>query len=100
MSSYTNNPHAITTQPPLIEDMIAHVHRAPEFSVYGNGEDVSVFWEPDSTATNPFVTHSESLTDTFLPKGLPFKLLGMIGRTKSERMVSVALMGDFAVLMA
>lgn len=79
MSSYTNYPHAITNQPPRIEDTKAQLHRVPEFSV---SEDVSVVWEPNPTATDPLVAHSSS---DVLPEGLP---LGMIGRKKSEEMAS------------
>ncbi|KAG1853053.1 hypothetical protein F4604DRAFT_1933518 [Suillus subluteus] len=57
-----------TTQLSWIEDMMAHVQadRVAEFSTSGSGDDISVFWEPDSSSfTDPFATHSP--TDSTIP---------------------------------
>ncbi|KAG1869629.1 hypothetical protein F4604DRAFT_1927043 [Suillus subluteus] len=57
-----------TTQLSWIEDMMAHVQAdwVVEFSTSGSGDDISVFWEPDSSYfTDPFATHSP--TDSTIP---------------------------------
>ncbi|KAG1844887.1 hypothetical protein C8R48DRAFT_780105 [Suillus tomentosus] len=57
-----------TTQPSWIEAMMAHVQtdRVSEFSTSGHGDDISVFWEPDSLSfTDRFTTHSP--TDSTIP---------------------------------
>lgn len=52
----TNNPHATTTQPSWLEDVMAHVqpHHMPEFSEFASGKDASVFWESGSIVTDSF----------------------------------------------
>lgn len=79
------NPHATTTQPPWIKDMIPQIqpHHVSESPVSENDEDVSVFWDPDSTATDPFAAHSPS--NTTLPGGLPLRTIDWkeFGRTAS-----------------
>ncbi|KAG2336225.1 hypothetical protein BDR05DRAFT_1006062 [Suillus weaverae] len=65
MSYYT--PFA-TAQPSGIEAMMAHVQAdcICEFSTSGDGDDISVFWEPDLLSfTDPFTTHSP--TDSTIP---------------------------------
>ncbi|KAG1865131.1 hypothetical protein C8R48DRAFT_672419 [Suillus tomentosus] len=56
-----------TTQPFWIKDMMTHVQadRVSEFSTSGSGDNVSVYWEPVSSFTEPFKTHLP--TDTILP---------------------------------
>ncbi|KAG1844147.1 hypothetical protein F4604DRAFT_1980497 [Suillus subluteus] len=73
MSDYD---HYLTTQPSWIEDMMAHVQadRLSDFSTFGSGNDVSIYWEPElSSFTDPFTTNSP--TDTILPSPTSFKNL-------------------------
>ncbi|KAG1766030.1 hypothetical protein EV702DRAFT_1050818 [Suillus placidus] len=64
-----------TTQPFWVKDMMTHVQadRESEFSTSGSGDDVSVYWEPVSSFTDPFKTYSP--TNTILPPPLSLKNL-------------------------
>lgn len=65
-AAMSNHATCATTQPFCIKDMMTHVHadRESELSASGSGDDVSVYWEPISSVTDPFKTYSP---DTFPP---------------------------------
>lgn len=63
MCHNTHSPtRATSTQPSWVSDMMAHVEpdRVAEFSICGTGDDVSVFWEPDLSYTDPFILPASS----------------------------------------
>ncbi|KAG2086690.1 hypothetical protein BD769DRAFT_1681103 [Suillus cothurnatus] len=93
----------VTTQPFWIKDMMTHVQadRVSEFSTSGSGDDVSVYWEPVSSFTDPFKTYSP--TDTILPPPsslenlptLPLSPTGSPGAQLLERLLDTEASHEF-----
>ncbi|KAG2083983.1 hypothetical protein BD769DRAFT_1682327 [Suillus cothurnatus] len=93
----------VTTQPFWIKDMMTHVQadRVSEFSTSGSSDDVSVYWEPVSSFTDPFKTYSP--TDTILPPPsslenlptLPLSPTGSPGAQLLERLLDTEALHEF-----
>jgi len=93
----------VTTQPFWIKDMMTHVQadRMSEFSTSGSGDNVSVYWEPVSSFTDPFKTYSP--TDTILPPPsslenlptLPLSPTGSPGAQLLERLLDTEALHEF-----
>ncbi|KAG1870408.1 hypothetical protein C8R48DRAFT_670783 [Suillus tomentosus] len=99
MCHNTHSPtRATSTLPSWVSDMMAHVvpDRVAEFSISGTGDDVSVFWEPDLSYTDPFVLPASSFQP---PSGqnLEFPILpSPVPDAKSSKLGTDALLPSHA----